>query len=41
MSRARTTFDTDIEDASAQPQQFDAVHKDDQNTGEVLKRAAR
>lgn len=39
MSRARTTFDGAIEDATALLQQFDAVHKDNQNTGEVLKRA--
>lgn len=39
MSRARTTFDGAIEDANALLQQFDAVHKDNQNTGEVLKRA--
>lgn len=39
MSRARTTFDSAIEDANALLQQFDAVHKDNQNAGEVLKRA--
>jgi len=39
MSRASTTFAVAIEDASALLQQFDAVHKDNQNTGEVLKRA--
>jgi hypothetical protein len=39
MSRASTTFDGAIEDATALLQQFDAIHKDNQNTGEVLKRA--
>lgn len=39
MSRARTTFEGAIEDATALLQQFDAVHKDNQNVGEVLKRA--
>jgi hypothetical protein len=39
MSRASTSFDGAIEDATALLQQFDAVHKDNQNAGEVLKRA--
>jgi hypothetical protein len=38
MSRARTTFDSAIEDATSLLQQVDA-HRDNQNIGEVLKRA--
>lgn len=36
MPRARTTFNSAIDDATALLQQFDAVHKDHPNTGEVL-----
>ncbi|MBT2304035.1 hypothetical protein J7E70_26715 [Variovorax paradoxus] len=39
MSRAGAAFDSSIEDATALLQQFDAIHKEQPTTAEVLKRA--